>query len=245
MEKLFNDLRDYIEEKFNDINNKYDELKATLSNDTVEKVEEVLKEELSKINDKLEVKIHQLCQEKSFLQEQINELKKQNRAIAVSCEETEQYSRRLCLRTDGVPSVDRETSSDVLEKVKEICAESNLEIPDSNLDRAHRIGKSYFDKIKKVKRKSIIVRFNIFRHRALLHRAKKDIKLKKGYKIRLDLTKKRYLMLSEANKLASDNQNANFCYADVNCSLKIRWNDNQEDFFDTLEDLRDLLDRNC
>ena len=50
-------------------------------------------------------------------------------------------------------------------------------------------------------------------------------------------------MLLEANKLASDNQNANFCHAD--CTLKIRWNDNQEDFFDTLEDLRDLLDRNC
>ena len=52
-------------------------------------------------------------------------------------------------------------------------------------------------------------------------------------------------MLSEAKKLASDNRNTNFCYADVNCRLKIRWNDNQEDFFDTLEDLRDLLDRNC
>ena len=37
-------------------------------------------------------------------------------------------------------------------------------------------------------------------------------------------------MLSEANKLVSDNQNANFCYADVNCRLGIRWNDNQEDF---------------
>ena len=116
-----------------------------------------------------------------------------------------------------VPSVDRETSSDVLEKVKEICAESNLEIPDSNLDRAHRIGKSYFDKIKKVKCKSIIVRFNTFRHRTLLYRAKKDIKQKKGYKIRLDLTKQCSLMLSEANKLASNNQNANLCYADVNC----------------------------
>ena len=144
-----------------------------------------------------------------------------------------------------VPSVDRETSSDVLEKVKEIYAESNLEIPDLNLDRAHRIGKSYFDKIKKVKCKSIIVRFNTFRHRTLLYRSKKDIKQKKGYKIRLGLTKRRYLMLSEANKLASDNQNANFCYADVNCRLKIRWNDNQEDFFDTLEDLRDLLNRSC
>ena len=32
MEKSFSDLRDYTEEKFNDINNKYDELKATLSN---------------------------------------------------------------------------------------------------------------------------------------------------------------------------------------------------------------------
>ena len=73
-----------------------------------------------------------------------------------------------------------EISSDVLENVKEIYAESNLEIPDSNLDRAHRIGKSYFDKIKKVKCKSIIVRFNTFRHRTLLYRTKKDIKQKKG-----------------------------------------------------------------
>ena len=128
------------------------------------------------------------------------------------------------LRKDGVPSVDKETSSDVLEKVKEICVESNLEIPDSNLDRAHRIGKSYFDKIKKVKCESIIVRFNTFRHRTLLYRAKKDIKQMAWYKIRLDLM--RYLMLSEVIKSASDNQNANFCYADVNCRLKICWNDN-------------------
>ena len=100
MEKSFNGICDYIEETFNDMNNKYNELKATLSNDTVEKFKEILKEEISKINDKLEGKIHQLCQDKSFLQEQISELKKQNRAIAASCEETEQYSRRLCLRID-------------------------------------------------------------------------------------------------------------------------------------------------
>ena len=79
---------------------------------------------------------------------QICELKKQNRAVAASCQEIEQYSRRICSRRDRVRSVDRETSSDVLEKVKEICAGSNLEIPDSNLYRAHRIGKPYFGKIK-------------------------------------------------------------------------------------------------
>ena len=51
IEKLFNNLRDYIEEKFNDINNKCDELKATLSNDTTEKFREILKEEITKTNE--------------------------------------------------------------------------------------------------------------------------------------------------------------------------------------------------
>ena len=77
------------------------------------------------------------------------------------------------MRIDVVPLVNRETSSGALEEVKEICAESNLEIPDLNLDRAHQIGKPYFDKIKKVKCKSIMARFNIFRHQILLYRAKK------------------------------------------------------------------------
>ena len=57
MEKSFNNLRDYVEEKFNDMNNKYDELKATLCNHTAEKFKEILKEEISKINDKLEVRL--------------------------------------------------------------------------------------------------------------------------------------------------------------------------------------------
>ena len=51
IEKLFNNLRDYIEEKFSDINNKCDELKATLSNDTTEKFREILKEEITKTNE--------------------------------------------------------------------------------------------------------------------------------------------------------------------------------------------------
>ena len=51
IEKLFNNLRDYIEEKFNDINNKCDEIKATLSNDTTEKFREILKEEITKTNE--------------------------------------------------------------------------------------------------------------------------------------------------------------------------------------------------
>ena len=49
-------------------------------------------------------------------------------------------------------------------------------------------------------------------------------------------------MLSKANKVASDDQNTNFCYADVNFRL---FRSNYKDFFDTLEDLRDLFNRKC
>ena len=63
------------------------------------------------------------------------------------------------MRIDGAPSVDRKTSSDVLEKMPEIRTKLSLEMADSHPDRAHRIGKPYLGKIKKVKCKSIIVRF--------------------------------------------------------------------------------------
>ena len=66
-EKLFEDHLDYIEEKFNDMNNRYDKLKATLSNGTVEKFKEILKRDISKINDRLEGKIDQIYQDKSLL----------------------------------------------------------------------------------------------------------------------------------------------------------------------------------
>ena len=55
MKNSLNNLCDYMQ-KFNDNNNKYDELKAALSNETIEKFKEILKEEISKINDKLDVK---------------------------------------------------------------------------------------------------------------------------------------------------------------------------------------------
>ena len=113
MENSFNDLPNCIAEKFSDKNNKCKELKATLSNEPLKSLKIFCKKKIVK------GKKDQLCQDKSLLQEQISELKKQNRAIAALCEETEQHSRRLC-RIDRVPSVDRETCSDVLEKAKKV-----------------------------------------------------------------------------------------------------------------------------
>ena len=75
-------------------------------------------------------------------------------------EELEYYGRRLCLKTEGVPSVENESLGDVLDKVKSLITESGCEIPDVVIDRAHRIGKGYKDKTRNIPCKSIIVRFS-------------------------------------------------------------------------------------
>ena len=43
-------------------------------------------------------------------------------------EELEQYGRRLCVRIDGVPTVDNETSDEVLDKVKSLIKGTLMQI---------------------------------------------------------------------------------------------------------------------
>ena len=60
--------------------------------------------------------------------------------------ELEQYGRMLCVRIDGVPIVDNKTLDEVLDKVKSLIKETSCDIPDTIIDRDHRIGKDYNDK---------------------------------------------------------------------------------------------------
>ena len=77
-------------------------------------------------------------------------------------------SRRLCVSIDGVPTVDNETSDEVLDKVKSLKKETSCDIREIVIDRANRTGKVYNDKKANVCSKSIILRFTTFRHRAML-----------------------------------------------------------------------------
>ena len=85
-----------------------------------------------------------------------------------------------------------------MEKVINITKESEAEIPESVLDRAHRIGPTYTDNDTGKKMQSIIVRFRTFRHRTLFYANRK--KIKSGARIRLDLTKDCYKLLVSARK---------------------------------------------
>ena len=117
-------------------------------------------------------------------------------------DELEQYGRRVCLHIEGVEHQANEKSEDVLEKVVNIIKESETEIPESALDRVHRIGPTYTDNNTGKKMQSIIVRFTTFRHRTFLYANRKNIK--SCARIRLDLTKDRYNLLVSARKRANN-----------------------------------------
>ena len=141
-----------------------------------------------------EIKSHckYLESENQMLKHQVSELKRLNISNQNNHVELEQYGRRLCLRIDGVPTKANESSDDVLDSVKSLFKEAKVDIPESVIDRAHRIGSRYQDASLNNYCKSIIIRFTTFRHRA-------KNKLNRGVKIKFDLTKSRYNLLKRAN----------------------------------------------
>ena len=129
-----------------------------------------------------------------------------------------------------MPTVKNESSDDVLEFPKSLFKEVKVEVPDNGLDHAHRIGSSYTDRITSKKCKSIILRFITFRHRTLFYRARK--KLKSGFKVKPDLTKCTFNLLKKANNHVKEIPAISFCYADVNCSVRVKFhNTKHEDIF--------------
>ena len=165
--------------------------------------------------------------------DQINELKD-------SQDELERYDGRWFIRIDGVPMAENETSNDVLRNVKSIIEESSKEIPDVAINRAHRSGKAYTDKASGVKSKNI-VRFTTFRHRTMLYHSRKN--LKHNVKVKLDLTKKRYLIFTEATQLVTKNEAIKFVMTYINCRLKVIFKDGNSPFLIDRDNLRDILNK--
>ena len=149
-----------------------------------------LKKEFAKELKKRDDEIEKLESDKAMLQKYILEIKKQNLTNQSEIEELEQYRRRQCLKFEGVPTEQNETSDKLLSKVVDMCKEAGVDILDTVIDGALRIGEAYFDNKRKKNCKSIIVRFTTFYHRTMVYRAKKNIK--NNVRVKLDLTKKRY-----------------------------------------------------
>ena len=105
MDKRIDELKTYLEER---LSTQETILKERCTN----LVEKLPSELISKLKIQPE-RINQLENDKSLLQKQVLELKKENIKNRVASEENKQYGRRLCLRIDGILTEKRESSENV------------------------------------------------------------------------------------------------------------------------------------
>ena len=103
---------------------------------------------------------------------------------------------------------------------------------ENQIDRAHGIGKPFLDKERKKKVRSIIVKFKSWKARAAFYKARPknyvNGRKKPGltsFSVSLDLTKRRYSLLAKAKSIIKDNPAVMFAFADINCSLALKLND--------------------
>ena len=103
-----------------------------------------------KKREELESTVSVLQQHVKICQNQIKEMQQAN-------EEFEKCGKRLCVRTDGFPKVDNETSDEVLDRVKSLIKETSCDISDVVIDRAHRIGK-----VSMIKKQMFVVKLSLY-----------------------------------------------------------------------------------
>ena len=140
MEDKLEDLKPYFNTKFNE---QEESLTKTFNNIIADFKKEITKE----IQHEVWKQCKQLDSENKMLKNQVTQLRKLNISNNFCNKELEQYGKRLCLRIEGLPTVKDESSNDVLEFTKSMFKEGKLSVSDNVLDRAHRIGSSYPDRL--------------------------------------------------------------------------------------------------
>ena len=177
----------------------------------------------------LKEKVSSQDTEISQLKDRLGVLSASVEAIKKDSDANEQYSRRYCLRINGIKKDHDESGKDCINKVLKVCEKFNVSVKENDIDRAHRVGRE---------KKTMIVKFYSFEKRTSLYKARKQ---EKNIKIHLDITRKRLSLLDAAKKLLSDNCGIDFVFADINCNTVAKMTNGDYKFFDNLEKLKSFL----
>ena len=165
------------------------------------------------------------------------------------CDDGEQYQRRSSLRVYGLPV---EKDENLLDKIEECYAEVGLEFDRNEIDRVHRIGKEKYDPAKKVSVQPTLIKFKSWESRKRFYKCRpkykeqSNISTKKPpsrkFTVGLDLTIRRLRILNYArDALAKSSiETINYAFADINCSLGVRFNDGNIKFFSSEKEFQNI-----
>ena len=161
--------------------------------------------------------------------------------LTIDVDDNQQYSRRSCLRINGIEKSGDEDNNSVIEKVKQCFEDVNVPFA---IERTHRVGKGYVDDDGK-SFQPIIVKFKSWGDRANFYKARPKFNLHRPgslkFTVAVDLTKRRYELLRFARGVIKDNVKVKYAFADINCSLALRLANDSLCFFNSKDKLSEIL----
>ena len=197
----------------------------------ISKFEDKLREQNLKIQ-VLEPKIH--SQENAF------------KKLEIISDDNE---RRSCLCIYGIEFKESD-SGDVREEIEKYYNVMDIPFNENEINRPHGIGKPFLNKEQKKKVRSIIFKFKSWKARATFYKARPKIYVngrKKpsltSFSVSLDLTKRRYSLLSKAESIIKDNPAVIFAFVDINCSLALKVNDDKFHYFNSEDEPNNILQK--
>ena len=163
----------------------------------------------------------------NFKQENLNlqeKTRKDWQDLEKYCEENGEYGRHL--RIKNLKKQENDFFDKVLEAVRGLLTEASINTPEACFDCAHCVSRTD---------DTAIACFTTFHHRTIFYRKRKEFK--NGVKGHPDLTKSGLDVLIKASKYLNSLSNVGFVYVDINCRLKIHFSNNNESFFNSMDDL--------
>ena len=171
-----------------------------------------------------------------ILESDVAIIKQSNKLLERTADDNEQYSRRMCLRINGIPMQEgvKENEDICFKKVKDVLKllPGGDTVNDWEIGRAHRVGKTNKGS------RQMIVKFSSWRERALVYKNRKSLADQKIY---LDLTTRRFTLLKLAVMKVKDNSKVHFAFSDGNCSLCLRLSDGRYKYFNSEDELDCIL----
>ena len=143
---ITSEMRDYFENLMKPLvtNGKLEQLLKSFQDGLMKKIEDKFNEQNTRIEE-LESKL-------AIKQNIIDN------HLEIKCDDNEQYSQRSCLRVHGLDFSSDEDEG-VMKKVEKCCSDMGIEFNQNEIDRVHYIGKTYMDKTKNKKVRSLIIKF--------------------------------------------------------------------------------------
>ena len=178
--------------------------------------------------------------------------KRTSELLAREVDRLKQYSRRSYLVISGVKLPEgksKETAAETVEKVKELLSESLHIDPtelNNEIDKVHRLPLTNKQKpTEKTSTPNIICKLKTHSYREKLFSKKNELynNSNKKIKFHVSLTELKLDLLEKAQNHIRNLQGIKFCFADPNGNLKVKFNDNKNMNFDSLESLGNLIER--